>query len=77
VAGQLTGALISPRSGEHKFRTLTFKDGKLAMEMVRDIQGNEAVIMYEGQLKDGALSGTFAVKGYEDQYKGTWTAKKE
>ena len=76
-AGQLTAVLVSPRSGEHKFRTVTFKDGKISMEIVRDIQGNEAVFIYDGELKDGALSGKVVVKGFEDQYKGTWTAKKE
>lgn len=75
--GQLSGMWISPRSGEHKLRQVKFEAGKLTMELAREIQGNEAVFAYEAVLKDGALSGSFVVKGYEDQYKGTWSAKKD
>jgi hypothetical protein len=72
----LTGTLTSSRSGEHKLKSVTFADGKLAMELVRDIQGTEATIQYTGEFKDDMLTGTFTVKGYEEQFKGTWTAKR-
>jgi hypothetical protein len=74
--GRFAGTLISPRSGEHKFKTITFADGKLAMELVRDIQGNEATFLYNGELKGSELSGTVTIKGAEDQFKGTWKAGK-
>jgi hypothetical protein len=72
----LTAVLTSARSGEHKFKTVTFADGKLAMELVRDIQGTEATLQYAGEFKDDALTGTVTVKGFEEQFKGTWTAKR-
>lgn len=72
----LAGVLISPRSGEHKMKTVSFKDGKLMLEIVRDIQGNDTTFVYTGTLKDGTLSGTMTVRGLEDQVSGKWTGKK-
>ena len=72
----LTAVQTSSRSGDHKFKSVTFADGKLAMEMVRDIQGTEATFIYTGEFKDDGLAGDVAVKGFDDQYKGTWTAKR-
>ena len=74
--GKLSGTLVSPRSGEYKFKSVTFSDGKLAMELPRTIEGNEVVFVYTGQLKGSELAGDVIVKGYEDQFKGSWTAKK-
>jgi len=73
--GKLSGTLVSPRSGEYKFKTITFADGKLSMELPRTIEGNEVTFLYTGKLKDGELSGDLAVKEFED-FKGSWTAKK-
>jgi hypothetical protein len=74
--GVWAATLTSPRSGDHKFKSVTFADGKLSMELVRDIQGNEATLVYTGEFKDETLSGTFVVKGLDEQYKGTWTARR-
>ncbi len=74
--GKLGGAIISPRSGETKLKAITYTEGKLAMELVRDIQGTEATFLYAGKLEGEKLSGTVAVKGFEDQYSGTWTARR-
>ncbi|MBI1839386.1 MAG: hypothetical protein HYR88_00845 [Verrucomicrobia bacterium] len=74
--GKLGGAVTSARSGEHKLKAASFADGKLSIELVREIGGVEATILYSGELKDDKLSGAFSVKGFEDQYKGTWTAEK-
>jgi hypothetical protein len=74
--GKLSGTLVSPRSGEYKFKSVTFTDGKLAMELPRTIEGNEVVFVYTGQLKGSELTGDVIVKGYEEQFKGSWTAKK-
>jgi hypothetical protein len=73
--GKLSGTLVSPRSGEYKFKSVTLSDGKLTMELPRTIQENEVTFIYTGKLKDGELSGDVSVKEFED-YKGTWTAKK-
>ena len=39
-------------------------------------KGTEATFIYTGEFKDDGLAGDVAVKGFEDQYKGTWTAKR-
>ena len=74
--GKLSGTLISPRSGEHKFKSVTFSSGKLSMELPREIQGNDVTFLYTGELTVSELSGSVTVKGYEDQFTGSWTAKK-
>ncbi|MGI8604596.1 MAG: hypothetical protein ACR2OZ_16615 [Verrucomicrobiales bacterium] len=76
AAGQLSGTLVSPRSGEHKFNSVTFTEGKLTMELPREFEGNQLTLLYTGTLKDGELSGDFVVTGHEDQFKGTWKATK-
>ena len=73
---KLSGVMISPRSGEHKFKSVTFTGGKLTLEWPREIEGNEVTFLYTGQLKGEELAGEVVVKGYEDQFKGTWTARK-
>ncbi len=74
--GKLGGSIISPRSGETKLKSITYLGNKLEMEMVRDIQGTEATILYTGKMEGGKLLGTVTVKGFEDQFTGTWTARK-
>jgi hypothetical protein len=74
TGSNFSGVLISPRSGEHKFKSVTFTNGKLTMELPRDIEGNEVTFLYTGELKGSELSGDVVVKGYEDQFKGTWKA---
>jgi hypothetical protein len=74
--GKLSGTLVSPRSGEHKLKSVAFSDGKLSMELPRTIEGNDVIFLYTGQLKGSELSGDLTVKGYEDQFKGSWTAKR-
>jgi hypothetical protein len=74
--GKLSGTLISPRSGEHKFRQVTWADEKLAMELDREFNGNTVTLVYTGKLGADGLSGTVAAKGAEDQFSGTWKARK-
>jgi hypothetical protein len=76
AGGKLSGVMISPRSGEHKFKTVTYTNGKLLMELPRTIEENEVTFVYTGELKGGQLVGDVIVKGFEEQFKGTWTAKK-
>jgi hypothetical protein len=73
--GKLSGSLVSPRSGEFKFKSITFSEGKLTMELPRTIQENDVTFIYVGKLKDGELTGDVTVKEFED-FKGSWTAKK-
>jgi hypothetical protein len=74
--GKLSGTLVSPRSGEHKFRKVTWADEKLAMELDREYDGNTVTLIYAGKLGADGLSGTVVAKGAEDQFSGTWKAKK-
>jgi hypothetical protein len=74
--GQLAATLISPRSGEHKAKSTVWKEGELVIEVNREYEGNTVTIVYKGKLTDDGLSGTFAGKGFEDQFNGTWKARK-
>jgi hypothetical protein len=74
--GKLSGTLVSPRTGEYKFKSITWSNGKLAMELPREIEGNSMTFVYTGELKGSELAGKLTIKGYEEQFTGTWTAKK-
>jgi hypothetical protein len=74
--GKLQATLISPRSGEHKFKSVVFQGGELVMELVRQIQEQEATFIYKGKQTAEGLSGTVAVKGMEEQFSGRWKAAK-
>ncbi|PYI80962.1 MAG: hypothetical protein DME26_20710, partial [Verrucomicrobia bacterium] len=74
--GKLEVTLISPRSGEHKARLVTYKAEELIMEFDREIQGNKVTVIYKGKLAGDKLSGTATAKGFEDQYSGKWEARK-
>jgi hypothetical protein len=74
--GKLSATLISPRSGEHKFRKVTWEDEKLAMELDREFEGNTVTLLYTGKMEGDGLSGKVVAKGAEDQFSGTWKAKK-
>ena len=74
--GKLQASIVSPRSGEHKCKTATYVDGKLVLEVDREIEGNNATFVYNGKLDDGKLAGTVVVKDHEDQFSGKWTAQK-
>jgi len=74
--GKLSGSLISPRSGEHKFTSLNFSNGKLTMELPRTIEGNDVTFVYTGELKGAELSGSMVVKGLAEELTATWTARK-
>jgi len=74
--GKLQATLISPRSGEHKAKSVSFKNNELALEMDRTIQDNEVTFVYEGKLSGETLSGSLKVKGFEDQVSGQWKARK-
>jgi hypothetical protein len=74
--GKLAATLISPRSGEHKFRVVTWADDKLTMELDRDYDGNTVTLIYTGKPGADGLSGKVVAKGAEDQFSGTWKARK-
>jgi hypothetical protein len=74
--GKLSATLISPRSGEHKFRKVTWADEKLTMELDREYDGNSVTLIYTAKLGADGLSGSVAAKSAEDQYSGTWKARK-
>lgn len=75
--GWRQGLSSSPRSGEHKFRSATFKNGNLHMEIDREYAGTAVTLVYGGKLSGKRLSGKVVLKGYEDQLSGTWEAKLE
>ena len=70
----IQGIVVSPRSGEHKAKSVTFKGDQLEMLVDRSIEGNDVTFVYKGTLKGDTLSGTLQVKGLEDQFSGTFKA---
>jgi hypothetical protein len=74
LAGGLQAIVVSPRSGEHKAKSVSLKGDAFEMAIDREIEGNAVTFVYKGNLKADALSGTFLVKGYEDQFTGNWKA---
>ncbi len=44
--GNLTGVLVSPRSGEHKAKTIKLNGEAFAMEIDREIEGNPVTFVY-------------------------------
>ena len=76
AAGVLKGTLISPRTGEYKAKSVTFKDGKFEMLVDRRIEDNDVTFVYRGNLKGNALAGILQVKGLEDQFTGNFKARR-
>ena len=72
----LKAVLVSPRSGEHKFKSAVWKDGVLRMEIERDFDGNVVVLLYEGRLSEKGFAGKMTMEGV-DEFSGSWTAEKE
>jgi hypothetical protein len=73
----LKGSLKSPRSGEHALDSIALgKDQKITMEITRDANGKAMELLYEGTLKDDALSGKLTPKGLE-AYAGRWQATRK
>lgn len=67
--GQIKGVLVSPRSGERPCQSVTFKDGELVVEVIREMQGNEVTMVYRAKLDGQKLTGRSFAKGAEDQWK--------
>lgn len=76
VNGALQGLVKSEGLADKVLKTLRLENGKVTMEVVREIDGSDAIVICTADLKDGALSGTFTIKGQEDKIKGTWSAKR-
>ncbi len=74
--GKLKATLISPRSGEHEVKEVSFKDGALRMEIERDIQGTTATFLYDGKLEGEKLSGKWTVKEFSE-YTGEWKGERK
>jgi len=55
---------------------VTWADEKLTMELDRDYDGNAVTLIYTAKLGADGLSGSVAAKGAEDQFSGTWKARK-
>ena len=75
TAAGLAGVLVSPRSGEYKFKSVAWKDDVLKMAIVRNFEGNDVELQFEGKLADKGLSGKIIAANLEE-LSGTWTATK-
>lgn len=65
--GKLEATLVSPRSGEHKFKSVVCQGNELVMEIEREMGEQQATIIYKGKRTEQGLSGTAAFKGSEDR----------
>jgi hypothetical protein len=74
--GKLEAALISPRSGEHKFKSVVCQNNELVMELDRELQGQDTTVVYKARRTAEGLVGTFARKGGGEQSITRWTASK-
>jgi S-formylglutathione hydrolase FrmB len=74
---ELKAVQVSPRSGEHPFKSAAVVDGKLRLVIERDIQGNDVTFEFEGKPGKEGLEGTAVAKGFEDQLQITWTATRK
>jgi len=72
----LSAVLVSPRSGEHKFKSISFAEGVLHMEIDRTYSGTALTLVYEGKPSAEGLAGKVTAKGYEG-LAGEWTAKRK
>ena len=73
---KLSGILVSPRSGEHKCKSVTLMGKAVKVTIVREYDGTSVEISFDAKLSDEKLSGEFAAEGF-DQVGGTWSAKKK
>lgn len=63
---KVSGDLVSPRSGKHPIRAGTFADGRLRIEVPRDIEGQSVVFLVEAKLAaSGKFEGTLSIEGNE------------
>ena len=73
---KLKGTLISPRSGEHDIRSVSFADGILRLEIERELHGNNVTFLYEGKLAGQKLAGKVELKE-APSLKGEWSAERK
>lgn len=74
--GALKGLVKSEGLADKVLKTLRLENDKVTMEVVREIDGADAIVVCTGELKDGTITGTFTIQGQEDKIKGSWSAKK-
>ena len=69
----LAAVLVSPRSGEHPFKSVSWKNGSLSMRIVRDLGGNEVELIFDGKRTDAGLAGKLRAAEF-DELEGSWSA---
>ena len=74
--GKLEATLISPRSGEHKYKSVVCRENEVEMVLDRDRDGETVTYIYKAKLTAEGLAGTMATKGQEDQSPPKWKATK-
>ena len=76
TGGNLSAVLVSPRSGEHKVKTIKLNGDALTMEIDREIENNPVTFVYTGKLAGDTISGQCELKGAGQEASGTWKAKR-
>ncbi|MBI4585201.1 MAG: hypothetical protein HY717_14405 [Planctomycetes bacterium] len=68
---KISGSFISPRSGKYPIQKGSFKDGKLNMEVVRNISGQDVTIKFDGKLVGEKLEGMAQLSEYSGSFSAT------
>jgi len=74
--GKVTGT-ISGGKNEAKIEDGTFKDGKIAFNVIREFNGNKITTKYSGTVKGDTIKGTTELTVNDKEFKGEWNAKRE
>ena len=74
--GNLNAVLVSPRSGEHKVKTVKLTGDAFTMEIDRELENNPVTFVYTGRVAGDTLSGECELKGAGQEASGTWKAKR-
>lgn len=75
--GKLSAVQVSPRSGEHKVKSISFENNVFKMEIDREIDDGPVTFIFTGKLEGKELSGeTSAKRDGQEIASGTWKARK-
>ena len=74
--GELTGTSRFRAGGEVPITNITFKNGELSFDVVRDLFGDQAVTRYSGKLEGTAIKGKITSSSGGEKHVYDWDAKR-
>ncbi len=75
---KLEGVVVSPRSGEHKVKSLEWDEKKnsLSLQLNRNYDGTDVELSFNAQLTEEGFSGDISIEGF-GQLEDAWKAKRK